>query len=24
MDQQPIFKGFDEEGFAVYELPFDL
>lgn len=22
--QQPIFKGVDEEGFAVYELPFHL
>lgn len=24
MEQQPVFKGFDEEGFAVYELPFQL
>jgi len=24
MEQQPIFKGFDDEGMAVFELPFDL
>jgi hypothetical protein len=24
MEQQPIFKGYDDEGMAVFELPFDL